>query len=39
MIIASGTAITTLIAALTQAVVAVFDYLLAIHTTKNDKKT
>ena len=39
MAIASGTAITTLIAALAQAIVAVFAYLLAVHTTKNDKKT
>jgi hypothetical protein len=39
MVIASGIAITTLIAALAQAVVAIFAYLLAIHNTKNDKKS
>ena len=38
MAIASGTALTTLIAALAQAVVAVFAYLLAIHNQKNDKQ-
>ena len=37
MAVASGTAITTLIAALAQAIVAVFAYLLAVHNTKNDK--
>ena len=37
MAIASGTAITTLLAALAQAVVAVFAYLLAVHNQKNDK--
>ena len=37
MAVASGTAITTLIAALAQAVVAVFAYLLAVHNQKNDK--
>lgn len=39
MTITSGTAITTLIAAFAQAIVAVFAYLLAVHNTKNDKKT
>lgn len=39
MAVASGTAITTLIAALAQAVVAVFAYLLAIHNQKNDKQS
>ena len=37
MAIASGIALTTLIAALAQAVVAVFAYLLAVHNQKNDK--
>ena len=37
MAITSGTALTTLIAALAQAVVAVFAYLLAVHNQKNDK--
>lgn len=36
---AAGTAITTLIAAFAQAIVAVFAYLLARHNTKNDTKT
>lgn len=39
MLLASGTTITTLIAAIAQALVAVFAYLLAVHNTKNDKKT
>ena len=39
MAVASGTAITTLIAALAQAIVAVFAYLLAVHNSKNDKSS
>lgn len=39
MTVASGTAITTLISAIAQAIVAIFAYLLAIHNTKNDKQS
>ena len=37
MAVAAGTAISTLIAAIAQAIVAVFAYMLAVHKTKNDK--